>query len=67
MAHDELSHLDLHCLPSSFEFSILFSLDETYFEILQISILSSAFWYLKKPAQNKPKDFHVFMLQAYNV
>ena len=47
VAHNEPPLLDLHFLPSCplvFDFSILFSLDLTFFENLQMKILSSAFW-----------------------
>ena len=43
VAHNEPPHLDLHCLPSVFEFSIQYSLG-LFFENLQTNILSSAFW-----------------------
>ena len=39
VAHNEPPHLDLHCLPSS-----LWGLGVTFFENLQMKILSSAFW-----------------------
>ena len=35
VAHNEPPHLDLHCLPSWFEFSIWYSLIFTFFENLQ--------------------------------
>ena len=33
VAHDEPPHLDLYCLPPLFEFSILYHLNKTFFEI----------------------------------
>ena len=46
VAHDELPHLELHCVPSSlgalvFEFSIGYCLDLTFFENLQTQIFMS--------------------------
>ena len=42
VAHNEPPHLDLHCLPSNFEFSMWYSLDSTFFENLRTEILSYA-------------------------
>ena len=44
VAHNEPPHLDLHCLPLIFEFSILYSSDLTFFQNMQTKILSSVFW-----------------------
>ena len=43
VAHNEPPHLDLHCLPLVFEFSIWYSLDLKFFENLQTKMLLSAF------------------------
>ena len=44
VVRNEPPHLDIHCLPSTLEFSIWYCLDLTFFENLQTQILSSAFW-----------------------
>ena len=41
-AHNELPHLDLHCLPLSSEFTIRYGLDETFFEFWTHKLLLSA-------------------------
>ena len=43
VAHNDLPHLDLYCLPASL-LILNCSLDLTFFENLQTEILSSAFW-----------------------
>ena len=44
VAHDELPHLDLSCLPSYLRILNMIQLGLNIFENLQTKILSSAFW-----------------------
>ena len=53
VAHNEPPHLDLHCFPLVFEFSISYSLELTFSENLQTKILLSAFRQLKSSFINK--------------